>query len=66
MALLMTIVAEGGLLGTAAPASAATPACTFNGSSFPILGGLTPGATVQVDCTGLPGTTRTCCSRRAW
>lgn len=55
IALLMPIVAGGALLATTAPASAAsTPACTFNGSSFPIVEALTPGATVQVDCTGLP------------
>lgn len=37
-----------------AAAKASTPACTFNASSFPIVEDLTPGATVQVDCTGLP------------
>ena len=55
LALLMPIAAGGALLATAAPASAAsTPACTFNGAAFPIVEDLTPGATVQVDCTGLP------------
>jgi hypothetical protein len=55
LALVVSIAAGGASVATATPASAAsTPACTFNGADFPIVGGLTPGATVQVDCTGLP------------
>jgi hypothetical protein len=38
----------------AAAAASSTPACTFDGSNFPIVTGVTPGAKVQFDCTGLP------------
>jgi hypothetical protein len=42
-------------VATAGAAAAATsPSCTFNGGTFPIVTGVTPGSTVQVDCTGLP------------
>lgn len=55
LAFLVSIATGGAYVAAAPPASAASaPACTFNGSSFPIVEDLTPGATVQVDCTGLP------------
>ena len=56
LASFLVSIAAGGAFVAAAPAASAasTPACTFNGNSLPIVGGLTPGATVQVDCTGLP------------
>ena len=40
----------------AAPAGAAssTPACTFNGSSLPIITGVTSGKVIDISCTGLP------------
>ena len=53
LAFVISIATSGGLLASPALA-ASTPACTFNGSTFPIVEALTPGATVQVDCTGLP------------
>jgi hypothetical protein len=39
----------------AAPAGAATaaPACTFNGSTLPIITGVTSGTVIDVSCTGL-------------
>jgi hypothetical protein len=44
--------------GTGASAGAATsatsPACTFNGSSLPIVTGASAGEQIRVDCTGLP------------
>jgi hypothetical protein len=42
---------------TAAPsagAATATPACTFNGSSTPIVQGVSAGSKVDIVCTGLP------------
>ena len=46
------------LLSTSAagPAGAATsgPACTFNGSSLPIITGVTSGEVIDISCTGLP------------
>jgi hypothetical protein len=54
LASLLSIVAAGASVATATPAAAAsTPSCTFNGSSFPIVTGVTQGGTVQVDCTGM-------------
>jgi hypothetical protein len=40
----------------AAPAGAtsSTPACTFNGSSLPIITGVTSGKVIDISCTGLP------------
>lgn len=40
----------------AAPAGAATstPACTFNGSSLPLISGVTSGKVIDISCTGLP------------
>ncbi len=38
--------------GTAAAATA-TPACTFNGSSLPLIGGATAGEKITINCTGL-------------
>jgi hypothetical protein len=51
-----------GVIGSAVPASAsaaaatttATPACTFNGSSFPLLSGVSAGNKIVISCTGLP------------
>jgi hypothetical protein len=37
----------------ALPTAAATPACTFNGSSLPLLSGATAGEKIVVSCTGL-------------
>jgi hypothetical protein len=53
------LVLSGVTLGTvssALPASAATatPACTFNGSSTPIVQGVSAGSKVDIVCTGLP------------
>ncbi len=54
------VISMGGIAASAATAGAAAassgPACTFNGSRFPIVTGVTPGSTVQFDCTGLPAT----------
>jgi hypothetical protein len=38
---------------TLPPAAAATPACTFNGSSLPLLSGATAGEKIVISCTGL-------------
>src|SRR3984957_2255618 len=40
----------------AAPAGAATatPACTFDGSTLPIITGVTTGKVIDISCTGLP------------
>ena len=55
LALLISIGAVGASAATAGAAAASSgPFCTFNGSSFPIVTGVTPGSTVQFDCTGLP------------
>jgi hypothetical protein len=45
-----------GVVGTAAPASAATPtpACTFNGGTLPLVMGVSAGSKVVISCTGLP------------
>jgi hypothetical protein len=46
-----------GVISSAVPASAtatATPACTFNGSSFPLLTGISAGSKIVISCTGLP------------
>ena len=47
-----------GAASAATPASAATttatPACTFNGSSLALVGGVTAGGKVVIACTGLP------------
>jgi hypothetical protein len=38
---------------TGAPAAAATPACTFNGSPLPLLSGASAGEKIKISCTGL-------------
>jgi hypothetical protein len=38
---------------TPAAAATATPACTFNGGSLPLVEGASAGNTIAVDCTGL-------------
>ncbi len=43
-----------GIAATSAPAAAAGPACTFNGSSFPIVTHLSAGSKITISCTGLP------------
>jgi hypothetical protein len=46
-----------GVIGSAVPASAtatATPACSFNGSGFPLLTGISAGSKIVISCTGLP------------
>jgi hypothetical protein len=60
LALVMPIALLGGGVGVATagatPAGAATPggpACTFNGSAYPILLGATGGEKVAISCTGL-------------
>jgi hypothetical protein len=42
-----------GTVGTASAASTTTPACTFNGSSLPIVSGVKAGTKVAISCTGL-------------
>ena len=59
LSMVASTVAAVGVIGAtnAAPAAAATtatPACTFNGSTLPIVTGVTDGSTVNIDCTGLP------------
>ncbi len=56
---LVLVISMGSVAASVATAGAAaaatsTPSCTFNGGTFPIVTGVTPGSTVQVDCTGLP------------
>jgi hypothetical protein len=46
-------VAFGAALSSAPANAAATPSCTFNGSTLPIVTGVTAGTKVQLDCTGL-------------
>ncbi|HXQ61001.1 MAG TPA: hypothetical protein VN796_01635 [Acidimicrobiales bacterium] len=53
MALALSCVAMG-IAGTAAPAGAAGPACTFNNSSTPIVTDVSAGSKVAIKCTGLP------------
>ena len=60
LTLVTSIALLGGAVGVAttgaAPAGAATPsgpACTFNGSAFPILLNATAGEKVAISCTGL-------------
>jgi hypothetical protein len=45
-----------GVVTSAGPASAATstPACTFNGSAFPLIDNVTVGEKIAISCTGLP------------
>jgi hypothetical protein len=47
-----------GVVSSAAPAAAATstatPACTFSGSSLPLVSGVSTGSKVVIACTGLP------------
>lgn len=45
-----------GSVATAGPAEAAsaTPACTFNGSSFPLISNVSAGEQIAISCTGLP------------
>jgi hypothetical protein len=64
LALVVPLSTIGFMSGVgAAPAAAQTapetsgPACTFNGSTLPIVTGVTKGGTVTVDCTGLPDST---------
>ncbi len=51
------VVGAGAKYAPAAPAAAATPAaspaCTFNGGTLPIVTGVTAGSQVQLNCTGL-------------
>jgi hypothetical protein len=47
------VIAAGAAPDVVAAASAGGPACTFNGSAFPILLGATPGEKVAIACTGL-------------
>ena len=55
LALVISMGALAVSVATAGPAAAtSTPACTFDGSNFPIVTGVTAGAKVQFDCTGLP------------
>jgi hypothetical protein len=53
IALLVPILTTS-TIGATAAAAASTPACTFNGSTLPLVTGVTEGGTVQVDCSGLP------------
>jgi hypothetical protein len=54
---LATLGASAFSAAPAAAASTATPSCTFNGSTFPIVGGVTPGSKIDLVCTGLPALT---------
>jgi hypothetical protein len=50
----LSILTLGLVSSVPASAATATPACTFNGSSTPIVQGVSAGSTVDVACTGLP------------
>ncbi len=53
-ATILTFVSGVALAATpAAPAVAAGPTCTFNGSSLPLITGTTPGKTIAITCRGL-------------
>ena len=55
LASTLTLVSAGGAIASdAAGAATATPACTFNGISFPIIPAVTSGKVIDVKCTGLP------------
>ncbi len=48
----LTLVSAGG--ATAAGAASSGPSCTFNGSSLPIVTGVSSGKVIDINCTGLP------------
>ena len=51
----LTLVSAGGAIASdAAGAATSGPACTFNGSGFPIIFAVTSGEVIDVKCTGLP------------
>jgi len=54
---VVSVVAVAPASAQSSTSSSTSPSCTFNGASFPIVGGLTAGSKVQVDCTGLPALT---------
>lgn len=53
LAVVVSTVAALGLSPTAAKAATATPACTFDGGSLPIVTGVTDGTKITISCTGL-------------
>jgi hypothetical protein len=58
LVLVLSVVASSaavaGLSGAnVAAAASSTPACTFNGGTFPIVTGVTDGSKVDIECTGL-------------
>ncbi len=58
LAALAAVASSGALavagVATAPAAAAASPQCTFNGSSLPIVTGASAGEKIAVSCTGLP------------
>jgi hypothetical protein len=48
----VTLISTGGAVPSEAASSA--PSCTFNGSSLPIIFGVSSGKVIDINCTGLP------------
>ena len=49
------VVGPGAAAGaTVAPAASTGPQCTFNGSSLPLVTGVSAGSKIAISCTGLP------------
>ncbi len=51
---LATTSASSGATAHASQAASAGPQCTFNGSSLPLVTGVSAGSKIAVNCTGLP------------
>jgi hypothetical protein len=51
---LVSASAPSGAAVVASQAASAGPQCTFDGSSLPLVTGVTPGSKIAVSCTGLP------------
>ncbi len=53
-AVLVNTGASGGATATASRAASSGPQCTFNGSTLPLVTGVSAGSKIAISCTGLP------------
>ncbi len=53
-AVLVNTGASGGATALASEAASSGPQCTFNGSSLPLVTGVSAGSKIAISCTGLP------------
>src|SRR6202035_1470667 len=53
-AVLVSTAASGGATAMASQAASSGPQCTFNGSSLPLVTGVSAGSKIAISCKGLP------------